>query len=106
MDNSFQLTDHLSENHLFGDFQSSYRCYHSCETALVRIHNDITLMLDSKLNVFLLLFDLSAAFDTVNHRILLSKLHDVYGLDQGWANYGPQAGSGPLKRFIRPTCAC
>ena len=56
-------------------------CYHCCETALVRIHNDITSMLDSKLNVFLLLFDLSAAFDTVNHRILLFKLHDVYGLD-------------------------
>ena len=59
----------------------AYQCYYSCETALVRIHNDITSMLDSKLNVFLLLFDLSAAFDTVNHRILLSKLHDVYGLD-------------------------
>ena len=59
-------------NDLFDVFQSAYRPYHSCETALVAIHNDIETMLDSKLNIALLTFDLSTAFDTVNHQICLT----------------------------------
>jgi len=39
--------------------------------------------------------------------LILSKYKiSTYYIGQGWANYGPRAGSGPLKRFIRPTCAC
>ena len=62
-----QIMPYLMSNDLFGVFQSACRPYHSCETALVTIHNDIETMLDSKLNVALLTFDLpvSAAFDTV-----------------------------------------
>ena len=70
---------YLMSNDSFSVFQSAYRPYHSCETALVAIHNDIETMLDSKLNVPLLTFDLSAAFDTVNHQLLLKKLHFCYG---------------------------
>ena len=33
---------------------------------MVKVHNDVVSMLDAKLNVILVLFDLSAAFDTVN----------------------------------------
>ena len=71
---------HLLSNDLLGHFQSAYRPYHSCKTALMMIHNDIRSMLDARLNVVLLVFDLSAAFDTVNHNILLGKLGQQYGL--------------------------
>ena len=64
-----------------GHSQSAYRAHHSCETALVKVHNDIRLMLDSKLNVVLILFDLSVAFDTVNHGLLIKKLKLQFGLD-------------------------
>ena len=70
---------YLMFNDLYGVFQSAHWRYHSCETALVAIHNDIETMLDSKVNVVLLIFDLSAAFDTVNHQLLLKKLHFHYG---------------------------
>ena len=53
--------------------QSAYRHNHSTETALLRVHNDISLALDSnKINdVILVLLDLSSACDMVNRQILL-----------------------------------
>ena len=77
----FQVLSHLESNGLLGHSQSAYRAHHSCETALVKVHNDIRLMLDSKSNVVLILFDLSAAFDTVNHGLLIKKLELQFGLD-------------------------
>ena len=73
-----QLNDYVDKNNLFSSYQSGYRKYHSCETAVTRIHNDILLMIDQKENVVLLLLDLSAAFDTINHSLLLRKLKNVY----------------------------
>ena len=64
---------HLLSIDLLGHFQSAYRRFHCCETAMMTIHNDIVSMLDAKLNIVLLLFDLSDAFDTDNHNILLGK---------------------------------
>ena len=75
-----QLTNYINENALFADFQSSYRKFHSCETAVTRIHNDILMMVDKRRNVILLLLDLSAAFDTINHKLLLKKLESLYGI--------------------------
>ena len=61
-------------------FQSAYKQLHSAETALLRVHNDILLALDNHQSVILLLLDLSAAFDTVDHKILLNRLSTRFGI--------------------------
>lgn len=68
-----QLTKYIETNGLFAEFQSGYRKGHSCETAVTKIHNDILMMVDKKQNVVLLLLDLSAAFDTIYHKLLLEE---------------------------------
>ena len=70
-----QVRQHLEENGLFDVFQSAYRPAHSCETALVRIQDDILQSLDNRKSTILVLLDLRAAFDTVDHHILLDRLH-------------------------------
>ena len=75
-----QITGYIEENDLFADLQSGYRKAHSCETAITRIHNDLLCIIDNETNALLLLLDLSAAFDTVNHRLLIRKLHNFYGI--------------------------
>ena len=50
------------------------------KTAVTKIHNDILIMMDKRTNVVLLLLDLSAAFDTVNHQLLLQRLSRKYGI--------------------------
>ena len=74
-----QINTYLCENSLYGYSQSAYRSCYSCETALVKIHNDILSILDAKSNAVVLLFDLSTAFDTVKHDLLLSKLSAEFG---------------------------
>ena len=75
-----QLNDHLACNDLHVPFQSAYRSCHSTESALMRVHNDIMISLDSGNSVLLVLLDLSAAFDTVNHDLLLSRLEKRFGI--------------------------
>ena len=76
-----QLTKHLTENNLFCSRQSGYRRFHSCETLNVKMFNDILKEMDEGCTVALLLLDMSAAFDTIDHSLLLSLLSDSYGID-------------------------
>ncbi|KAL5260989.1 hypothetical protein ACHWQZ_G006886 [Mnemiopsis leidyi] len=75
-----QLSQHLEINNLHAKHQSGYRSNHSCETATLTIYNDLLCISDVKSKVILLLLDLSAAFDTVDHEILLSKLRKQFGI--------------------------
>ena len=58
-----RVLDHMKENNLLDQMQSAYRSGHSTETALLRVHNDIVSAIDKGHGVFLILLDLSAAFD-------------------------------------------
>ena len=71
---SDQLTQHLQQHNLFEPLQSAYRPGHSTETAMIRVHDDICHAIGERKVVLLVLLDLSAAFDTVNHELLLSIL--------------------------------
>jgi len=75
-----RIISHMDFNHLHEVLQSSYKKYHSCKTALIKVHNDILQALDGRKCVLLILLDLSAAFDTVDHQKLLTLLSERLGL--------------------------
>ena len=75
-----QLLQHLDQNNLLGSHQLVYRCGHSCETALLKIVNDMLLALDKDEISLLALLDFSAAFDTIDHSILLRRLQTSFGV--------------------------
>ena len=75
-----QLTGFIHQNGLSNIHQSAYKKFHSTETALLKIHNDIALSMNSNRLVALALHDLSAAFDTIDHHILLDSLQNWFGI--------------------------
>ena len=76
-----RLIDQVSSGNLHETFQSAYKPNHSTETALTRIQNDILMALDNKKGVVLVLLDLSAAFDTVDHTLLLASMKRIGVID-------------------------
>ena len=74
-----QVHAYLRDAKLFPTLQSAYRQYHSTETAMIKVTNDILRAIDDYSDVILLLLDLSAAFDTLDHQILLSRLKSYFG---------------------------
>jgi len=75
-----RLLDHMEKHNLHEVMQSAYKKLHSTETALVRVQNDILNHLDDKNGVILVLLDLSASFDTIDHDTLFHQLHHRLGL--------------------------
>ena len=75
-----QLVDHLKQNNLYEVLQSAYRQQHSTETALLRVQNDLLQAVDKHGGAILVLLDLSAAFDTIDHSKLLETLEKSFGI--------------------------
>lgn len=71
---------YLTTNNLYPKLQAAYQQSHSTETALLRVQNDILRAIDCKKEVILVMLDLSAAFDTIDHDILISRLRSKYEL--------------------------
>ena len=75
-----QLNKHMESNSLLDPFQSAYRPKHSVESALIRVKNDIMFALNSDRVILMVLLDLSAAFDTIDHDIFVSRLSSRIGV--------------------------
>ena len=84
-----QVSKHCEKYHLQPDYQSAYKEHYSCETSILKISNDILWGMEAQSITSLVVLDLSAAFDTVDHEILLSILSSKYGIQSNalkWFN--------------------
>jgi len=77
-----RLCHHLESFPSLSNFQSAYRKLHSTETALLQIHNDLSLAINRQQVSALVLLDLSAAFDTIDHSILTNRLKMYFGISE------------------------
>ena len=75
-----QTYNHMMDLGLYPVLQSAYRKCHSTETALLKVQNDILMNMNRQHVTLLVLLDLSAAFDTVDHKILLHRLQSSFGI--------------------------
>ena len=76
-----QANTYFMENGLLPEVQSAYRKFHSTESAVLKVLSDIYSEADKGRVTLLALLDMSAAFDTVDHAILLERLHFRFGFD-------------------------
>ena len=88
----------MEQHNLGEDLQSAYRARHSTETALLHVKNSIMRSIHNQRGVLLVLLDLSAAFDTVEHNILVTRMTNEIGLKgTALAWYKSYTATGPPK---------
>ncbi|XP_047123408.1 uncharacterized protein LOC124806480 [Hydra vulgaris] len=75
-----RLHPHVTSSVNFNPLQSGFRSYHSTETALLNICNDILLNIDDGLTTILLSLDISSAFDTIDHSLLITCIKNNFGV--------------------------
>ena len=72
----------MTDNNLHEYLQSAYKPGHITDTALVKVQNDILTSIDQHGNVILILLDLSAAFDAIDHDVLFSRMESTLGITE------------------------
>ena len=77
-----QVMQHMAVNNLNSLFQSAYKPNHSTETTLLKVKNDTLLNMNDQDVTLLILLDLSAAFDTINHDILIARLESEFSIKE------------------------
>ena len=76
-----QFTKHCDDYHLLPDYQSTYRKFHSCKTSLIKLVNDLLWAMERQVVTAVTILDLSAAFDTVDHDLLLEVPNKRFGIE-------------------------
>ena len=71
---------YMTDNNLHEYLQSAYKPSHSTETTLVKVQNDILTSIKQHGIVMLILLDLSAEFDTIDHDVLFSRMESTLGI--------------------------
>jgi len=74
-------TTHLSTNNLLNSYQSAYTKHNATESILLAVHDRIIKSMSEQKVIALCLLDLSAAFDTTDHSVLLHRLSSWFGFD-------------------------
>ena len=85
---------------MFDPLLSAYRDKHYTETALIKVQNDIISELDAGSSAILLMLDLSAAFDTIDHDSLLSRLCTAYGITGNALDWFRSYLTGRIERIV------
>ena len=75
-----QLLPFLKSSDIFEPLQSGFSAHHSTESALLKVFNDLLSIVDSGNNAVLILLDLTAAFDTVDHDVFIARLEHWAGV--------------------------
>ena len=91
-----QLTDYCNKYNLLPEYQSAYRKHYSCETSLLKLVNDTLWVIDNKLITVVTVMDLSVAFHTVSHELLLTVLREQFGINDVAINW--------YENYLKPRC--
>ena len=75
-----QFLEHCKHHKLLPDYQSAYRKNYSTETTIIKLCDNLLWTMEQQLVSFFIAIDLSAAFDTVDHNVLLSVLENKFGV--------------------------
>ena len=78
---AIQIEEYFESNNLLGPFQFGFRKYKSSISELLTLFDSLLEGKENRQEIMVILYDLSAAFDTVSHEVLLEKLK-VYGFDE------------------------
>jgi hypothetical protein len=76
-----RLDTFVERNCMCDPFQSAYKTGFSTETALLRLNNDLSVACQANLVSCVVFLDLSSAFDTIDHDVLIDRLHRRYGVN-------------------------
>ena len=77
-----RIDEYLNTNNLFDEGQTAYSKYNSTETALISVQNHILENLDNGKATVLVMLDLSAAYDTIDHKIFIQRLVSHFGFTE------------------------
>ena len=75
----FHVSSFLNSHNLYNTCQSAYHPSQSTETALLKVVNDLFFSLNKGNISVLALTEFSSAFDTIDHAILVNRLHTDFG---------------------------